>query len=170
MNRAALQAYGTQQVMTSSPVELVALLYGKAIVSLKEAIQAIENNEIEKRWKANNKAFEIINHLSLTLDQEKGGEIAENLSDLYNFMLNRLSDVDLKNDPQAARDVIVLLEPLHASWRQLAKNGGQAEPQSAAAKGNQVPAGYGQVGHTPQPEPKAALSDSHASKSVKLSA
>ena len=76
MNRAALQTYGTQQVMTSSPVKLIALLYDKAIVSLKEAIQAIEAGEIEKRWKSNGKAIDIIQHLASTLDHEAGGEIS----------------------------------------------------------------------------------------------
>ena len=49
MNRAASQTYGMQQVMTSSPTKLVAMLHDKAIVSLKEAIQAIEAGKIEQR-------------------------------------------------------------------------------------------------------------------------
>ena len=134
MNRAALQTYGTQQVMTSSPVKLIALLYDKAIVSLKEAIQAIEAGEIEKRWKSNGKAIDIIQHLASTLDHEAGGEISANLDRLYNFMLKRLLDVDLKNDTKPAEEVIVLLEPLRESWHQLAEQqpGTAAQPGKAA--------------------------------------
>ena len=120
MDRTALQTYGTQQVMTSSPVKLVALLYEKAIVSLREAIQAIEAGQVEARWKANRRATEIITHLAGTLDHEAGGEISENLQRLYDFMLARLFEVDRNNDPQPAREVIGLLEPLHESWRTLA--------------------------------------------------
>ena len=121
MSRTALRSYGTQQVMTSSPVKLIALLYDKAIVSLKEAIQAIEEGQVEKRWQANAKAVEIIMHLSNTLDREPGADIAANLDQLYEFMLARLVNVDLKNDPKPAEEVIRLLKPLRDSWHELAE-------------------------------------------------
>lgn len=122
MNR-ELETYGTQQVMTADPVTLVSMLYDKAVLSLKAAVQAIHRNEIEARWQNNNKAVEIINHLFMTLDLEKGGEIASNLEALYAYMLQRLLDVDLKNDARAAQEVIDLLEPVRASWRELAGSG-----------------------------------------------
>lgn len=128
MSRTVLKSYGTQQVMTSSPAKLIALLYDKAIVSLKEAVQAIEDGKIEKRWKANNRAVEIITHLANTLDHDGGGEIASNLDQLYEFMLQRLLNVDLKNDAQAANEVIKLLQPLRDAWHQLA-----AEPTASPA-------------------------------------
>ncbi len=143
MDRNALQTYGTQQVMTSSPVKLVALLYEKAIVSLREAIQAIEAGRIEARWKANKRATEIISHLSGTLDHEAGGEISQNLQQLYDFMLTRLYEVDRNNDPQPARDVIGLLEPLHDSWRKLAEEAAGGEVPDAPQAQPGVPADAG---------------------------
>ena len=134
MSRTALRSYGTQQVMTSSPVKLIALLYDKAIVSLKEAIQAIEDKQVEKRWRANGRAVEIITHLSNTLDRDGGAEIAANLDQLYEFMLARLLDVDMKNDAKPAEEVIRLLKPLRDSWYQLAE---------------EAPASPAEAGHTP---------------------
>lgn len=133
MSRTALQSYGTQQVMTSSPVKLIALLYDKAIVSLKEAIQAIEDKQIEKRWRANGRAVEIITHLSNTLDRDGGAEIAANLDQLYEFMLARLLEVDMKNDAKPAEEVIRLLKPLRDSWHRLAEEapGDPAQPRPA---------------------------------------
>ena len=147
MSRTALQAYGTQQVMTSTPVKLIALLYDKAIISLKEAIQAIADGEIEKRWQANNKAVEIITHLANTLDHDKGGEVAGNLDQLYDFMLARLLNVDLKNDPQPAREVIDLLMPLREAWHQLAEEA----PQGGAQPGYQ-----GDASKAPPSQPAAS--------------
>lgn len=121
MDRSALKTYGTQQVMTASPVKLVALLYDKAIVSLREAVKAIEAGDVQGRWKANNRATEILTHLCTTLDHESGGDIAQNLHQLYQFMLGRLFEVDMKDDAGAAREVIGLLEPLRDSWRELAE-------------------------------------------------
>ena len=120
MNREP-RSYGPEQVMAADPVALVAMLYDKAVLSLKAAVQAIHKDEIEVRWKNSHRAREIINHLFMTLDLEKGGEIASNLEALYAYMLQRLLDVDVKNDARAAEDVIELLEPLRASWSELAR-------------------------------------------------
>ncbi|HEY4135467.1 MAG TPA: flagellar export chaperone FliS [Alphaproteobacteria bacterium] len=132
MSNAASQHYLTQQIMTASPATLVQMLYDKAIGSLKEAIKAIEENEIEARWKANSRAIEIIAHMQGTLDMEKGGEISKNLDRLFGYMLSRLPRVDFRNDAQAAREVIGLLEPLRDSWRDLAAQGDK--PQREAAR------------------------------------
>jgi len=138
---ADISKYLNQQVMTASPARLVSMLYDKAISSLKEAIAAIEAGEIEARWKANAKALEIISHMWSTLDIEKGGEIAQNLSDLFSFMLQRLPEVDFKNDPEPAREVIVLLEPLRDAWRELARKeqGGGTPPTAPQQPGGTPP-------------------------------
>jgi flagellar protein FliS len=113
--------YLTQEVMTASPAKLVSMLYDKVTLSLKEAIAAIESGDIEARWRANARAMEILTHMWSTLDVDKGGEIAHNLESLFSFMLSRLPEVDFRNDPEPAREVIELLEPLRTSWRELAK-------------------------------------------------
>ena len=133
MNTDAARTYRTQQLVTATPAQRVAMLYDKVIGSLKEAVRAIDRGDIEGRWKANRAAFEIINHLSLTLDHDRGGEIAANLDQLYRFILAKLPEVDLHNDPAPARDSIRLLEPIAAAWRQLAGEAPcAAEPQAAA--------------------------------------
>ena len=111
--------YREQQILTASPARLVAMLYGKAIICLQQAIKAIENGDIQARFNANARAVEIIEHLSMTLDTDQGGQIAADLDRLYPFMIRHLIDVDVKNDPEPAREVIALLEPLRDSWRAL---------------------------------------------------
>jgi flagellar protein FliS len=131
MSRSATQKYQAQQVVSASPAKLVAMLYDKAISCLQEAIRAIEAGEIEARWRANDRAMAIIAHLWMTLDREQGGEIAANLEKLYRFMLARLPEVDLHNNPGPARDAIHLLEPLRRSWHTLADQV-ETAPQPAA--------------------------------------
>ena len=122
MDREASQKYLAQQVMSASPTKLVAMLLDRAVMLLHEAIEAIEAGDIQRRWRANSKATEIIAELWQALDKERGGEIAENLNRLYGFMTMHLVMVDAENSAQAARDVINLLEPLRRSWRELADN------------------------------------------------
>lgn len=123
--------YVTQQVMTATPAKLVFMMYDRTITSLREAITAIENDDIEGRWKANNRAMEILQHMWSTLDLEYGGEIAEKLNQLLPYLLLRLPEIDLRNDPQPARDAIRLLEPLRDSWREIAMKGPNADSAGA---------------------------------------
>jgi flagellar protein FliS len=158
----ASQHYRNQELMTASPARLVVMLYDRAIQSLNEAIKAIADGDIQRRWKANKNASEIITHLAMTLNFEEGGQIALNLNDLYRFMLRTLVNVDVRNDPQPARDVIKLIEPLRESWDQLAKgvDSGQlpAYPKSQAAAGQASQAAAPADNPAPPPRPGVAIS------------
>ncbi len=135
MEREASQKYLAQQVMSASPATLVAMLYDRAIMLLHDAVDAIEAGDIERRWRANSKATEIVAELWQALDMEAGGEIAENLNRLYGFMMMHLTMVDTENSAQAARDVIGLLEPLRRSWHELADGKG-ANGESKGSSGD----------------------------------
>ena len=117
-----VQTCESQENTGDAQVALVAMLYDKAISCLKAAIQALHGKRIEARWNYNRQAQEIINHLFMMLDLDKGGETASNLEALYTYMLLRLPDVDIKNDARVAEEVIELLEPLRTSWKELARN------------------------------------------------
>ena len=132
-----VNTYRDQEILTASPARLVAMLYDKAVSCLHDAIAAIEAGDIERRYKSTTRASEIITHLAVTLDMERGGEIAKNLEQLYRFMLKHLLDVNIRNDAKAAADVIRLLEPLRASWHQLAARGATAGRAPAGKSGSQ---------------------------------
>jgi flagellar protein FliS len=129
------------------------MLYDKAINCLKEAVRAIEANEIEARWKANSRATEIVEHLRMTLNMDAGGEIARNLDGIYGRILMELPKVDMQNDAKPAMECIALLEPLRESWRALANQGEEATRQAAqtARKSGSAPA-------TPASAPAASRS------------
>ncbi len=135
MSNTASQQYLTQQIMTASPAGLMQMLYDKAINCLKEAVKAIEENDIEARWKANSRAMEIVSHMQTTLDMDKGGEISKNLDRLFSYILSRLPRIDFKNDVQVAREVISLLEPLRDSWRELAAQGDKPQREAQRVAG-----------------------------------
>ena len=111
--------YVAQAIMTASPSALVVKLYDAALLNLRKTINFIETGDITGRWRANRKTFDIIEHLTLTLNSEKGGEIAENLAQFYTFIMRQLILIDEKNDARIAEQVISLLTPLHESWSTL---------------------------------------------------
>ena len=159
-------AYHEQRILTASPVRLVAMLYEAAITSLNKAIKAIGEGDIKGRWAANKHAVEIIEQLLVTLDTERGGEIAANLERLYPFMIRHLINVDLHNDPVPAREVIELLEPIHESWceleRRISANGAPAVTDTvhgANRDAHDITAtSYDQDRQTKTPAPNSRLS------------
>lgn len=149
MKNSGAEIYREQDILTASPARLVAKLFEAAITSLRKAIQAIEDKDIEARWNANKRAMEIIYHLLATLDHEKGGEIAENLERVYIFIIRHLVNVDFHNDPAPALEAIDLLHQLHRAWCELDQQLQAGETTTSTSEGETEtarvkPLGYGE--------------------------
>jgi len=112
--------YQTAAVTTQSKGRLIVLLYEGAIKFMKLAIQELEANNYEAKGRYINRARDIINELNAILDTDAGGEIAANLRKLYLFIDNRLSEANIKRDPQMIREVITLMEELNQGWKAIA--------------------------------------------------
>ena len=70
------------------------------------------------------------------LDFDKGGDISNNLNDLYEYMKHRLTIANLKNDPEGPAEVIRLLNDLRTAWAKLDERE-RANAVAEMAKGNQ---------------------------------
>ncbi len=112
-----ITAYQDNTVTTQSKGRLIVMLYDGAIKFMKLAVRELETNNYEEKGHYINKAQDIINELNAVLDTDAGGEIAANLRKLYCFMSNRLSQANVKSDPQMIRDVIKLMEELNQGWK-----------------------------------------------------
>ena len=124
-----IQSYRKTNVVTSDPGRLVIMCYEGAIDSLKLAKQKMKEKDYEKKGKAITKAQDIIDELLCSLDFEKGGAIANNLSGLYNYMLRRIIHGDVNRDVGAIDEVIGLLDELLSAWREVAsKPESQVQP------------------------------------------
>ena len=114
-----IQSYRKTNVITSDPGRLVIMCYEGAIESLKLAKQKIKEKDYEKKEKAITKAQNIIDELLCSLDIEKGGTIARNLSSLYNYMLRKILHADVNRDERAIDEVIGLLNELLSAWQEV---------------------------------------------------
>ena len=112
-----VEAYQDAAITTQSKGRLIILLYEGAIKFMWLAIRELEKNNYEAKGQHINKAQDIINELNAVLDADAGGEIATNLRKLYCFMSTRLSQANIKRDPQIIREVITLMEELNQSWK-----------------------------------------------------
>lgn len=106
-------------VRDASSSRLVVMIYDDAIAALDTAAQAAIDGAIEDRFNAVSTADQLVLELQTSLDTEHGGEIAANLEQLYGFVRSQLPLINLKNDPQPARNAIGVLKPLRDAWAKL---------------------------------------------------
>lgn len=119
--RHALNAYsrvGTEiGVMAANPHKLVLMLFEGAQLAIAEAKLHMLRNETAAKGGAISKAIMIIDHgLKASLDVEAGGEMAEKLFALYEYMTNRLLIANLRNETKVLDEVTRLLAELHGAW------------------------------------------------------
>ncbi|SFR00927.1 MULTISPECIES: flagellar export chaperone FliS [unclassified Enterobacter] len=107
-------------VMSASPHQLIVMLFDGAHSALVRARLFLQSGEMVAKGEALSKAINIIdNGLKAGLDHEKGGEIATNLSSLYDYMIRRLLQANLHNDGQAIEEVEGLLANIADAWKQI---------------------------------------------------
>ena len=128
----AAQHYMQTQVRSSSPLELVVLLYDGALRSSAAAIEAMERRDIRARRDAVSRTLAIIGELQGSLDTNKGGDVAAELDRLYLWMTDALVQATVQQDAAPIRDVRRVLETLRDAWSQIATAPAQSVPGSAA--------------------------------------
>jgi len=112
-----IEAYQQAAISTQSKGRLIVMLYDGAVKFMKLAIQEVEAGNWAAKAQYLSRAQDIILELNAVLDTEGGGEIAENLRQLYFFMNRRLFQANAKKDPEMIREVITLMEELNQSWK-----------------------------------------------------
>ncbi len=101
---------------TSDPLELVIMLYDGAIESLEKAADAAAGGQIAVKLRFADKAIAIIDELLNSLNVEVGGEVAENLMNLYQYMMQEIALANARNDAEKMRQVSSLLRELREGW------------------------------------------------------
>jgi flagellar secretion chaperone FliS len=119
------QAYKQVSLETSvsqaSPHQLIVLLFDGALNAIQLADLYIQKGNIAGKGKAISKAINIIdNGLKSCLDLEKGGEIAENLDQLYHYISHQLVLANLHNDKEKLQTCFNLLDNVAQAWREIA--------------------------------------------------
>lgn len=123
-------------VTSASPHKLIVMLYDGALAAIMTAITQMKAGNIEEKGKAISKAIQIVdNGLRASLDKGAGGEIAQNLDALYDYMSRRLLEANIKNQPEILEEVRGLLADLRDTWNQI---GGSP----AATNNNTQPAAF----------------------------
>jgi flagellar protein FliS len=121
MNSTGISAYTKIGIDTSvsgaDPHKLILLLYQGALLAISSAKNQMLRKDIAAKGKSISHAILIIDEgLKSSLDKNAGGELAQNLSALYDYMNQRLLVANLKNDVAALDEVTSLLSELKGAW------------------------------------------------------
>jgi flagellar secretion chaperone FliS len=118
---AAYARIGVQtNVATADPHQLILMLFDGALLSINSAAVALESNDVPGKIKHITKAIEIIGMgLKASLDLTAGGELAERLDALYDYMTNRLVYANAFNTDAPLTEVAGLLRDLRDAWSQI---------------------------------------------------
>jgi len=130
MARNIANSYRKAQINTASPGQRVVMMYEGLVRELKKARNSTlkikdDIKAIEESHNAFDLSQKIILELKLALDMENGGEISENLNNLYEFWIEQLSDANRVKDAGKITPVIQMAEELKDTWKEAAKKARQ---------------------------------------------
>ncbi len=118
--RSALKKYNQVrahvQTEGASPHRLIQVLMEGAMEKIRVAKGLIERREVAEKVRNINWALSIIDGLRQSLDMDKGGEIAQNLESLYDYMQRRLVVANAENNPQVLDEVASLMLEIKSAW------------------------------------------------------
>ena len=111
------------------------MLYDGAIGFMKQALAELGQNNLAAKVRLVEKVSKIIEYLQSCLDAEKGGEIAENLNRLYEYMMVRLTEANLHNDVAKMEEIIKLLGTVREGWAGICEAVRKTDVQEPAVAG-----------------------------------
>ena len=119
MNR-KINAYQKESVKSrlagANPYTIIQMLMQGALERLAKGKGCIERNDLEGKSENLSKASAIIHALMDSLDYEVGGEVAQNLGGLYEYMNIRIAEASLERTTEPLVEVMQLMLEIKSGW------------------------------------------------------
>lgn len=110
-------------VMSATPHRLISMLFDGAQASIRAARLHMQNGDVAEKGKAISRAIDIVNQgLLAALDQERGGELAQRLEQIYDYVVRLLLQANLHNDVERLDEAARLLEDIGSAWREIGQH------------------------------------------------
>tara|TARA_R100001143_G_C3343753_1_gene125640 strand:+ start:562 stop:909 length:348 start_codon:yes stop_codon:yes gene_type:complete len=106
--------------MSASPHQLICMLFDGAGTAIRAAALHMRDGQVAEKGKAISKALDIVNNgLLAALDRDKGGELADRMASLYDYIARLLLTANLRNDVASLEEAGRLLADLGEAWREI---------------------------------------------------
>jgi flagellar protein FliS len=131
-----LNAYRQTRVKTAGQGRLIVMLYDEGLRQMNLAIEELQSStpRLDIVHNALVKCQDVITELMVSLDFDKGGDIARNLFNLYMFFNQKLVDANMKKDHTGITEVRSLMTDLREAWAAI-ENKSTASRAEASAGG-----------------------------------
>jgi flagellar protein FliS len=110
----------------ASPYQVVQLMLDAVLSRVAEASGHLERGETQAKGEKIGKALGIIEALVLGLDVQRGGELAQNLERLYDYVARTLLKANLENRIDLLKEVSSLLREIKLGWDGIAPQASRA--------------------------------------------
>lgn len=121
MNK-AYAMYGNSKINTASPAELTLMLYEGAIKFCNIAVMGVEKNDVQKAHNNIIKTQRIIEEFQITLNHDYA--VAEDFDRVYNYLLKRLREANIKKDKEILEEVLRHLRTMRDTWKEVMAKAG----------------------------------------------
>jgi flagellar protein FliS len=114
-------------VAGADPHQLILMLFDGALEAVRLARSHMEARHIAEKGQALGKVISIVQDgLKASVDVNAGGDLGARLASLYDYILMRLLQANLRNDVKALDEVVQLLGDLRSAWAGIATAPGGA--------------------------------------------
>ncbi len=110
----------SSQVFEATPHRLIQMLMEGGLERLAQAQGAMARGQASMKGELISKAIGIVGGLREGLDMGKGGEVAQNLDRVYEYMITRMLEANKSNDPAPLVEVSGLLREVKSGWDAIA--------------------------------------------------
>lgn len=111
-----MNQYIDQMILSASPIEIICLLYKRAIRGVRDAREHLKAGQIAERTRAINHTWIVLLELINSLDRDATPDMAGQLDRLYGYMQSRLVEANLNQVEEPLSEVLMLLTTLAEGW------------------------------------------------------
>lgn len=124
--KSAMSAYMQTKVHSAvdgaSPSQLITLLFDRALERVREARWHVQQGDLAGQGECIGKAIDIVASLDSYLDHDSGGDVAQTLDTLYDYLVRQLYRANQKSDVLLLDEVASLLSEVRVGWVEATKN------------------------------------------------
>ena len=139
-------SYRKAAIQNATSVGLVIIMYDMLAADLRRAIEAMHAKDVEKRSAELKHAFLVLLQLESSLDMEKGGQAARNLSHFYSVSRAKILEAHFKVSAEMLQRQIDLIVDVRTAWERVntpeagtAQEAPEPTPQIRVAANNDAP-------------------------------
>jgi len=123
-------------VGSADPHKMILMLFDGAIEAIRLSESYVGTRKVAAKCEALGKAVRIVEEgLKASVDRNAGGQLAERLVALYEYITLRLLQANLRNDRKALEEARTLLGDLRSAWAQIGVNLAQSKAVAPAVSG-----------------------------------